>query len=219
MDYICFMAKIKNIDTLTVDSSVLCCNFVNTVSSWKVAGSYDYLDSYDSFLQWCQKLRVCSPDFLDGLRASAQGRDLETAQALERIKEVRGRLQRLITSISGGDTDQTALLLPEMAPLLGEAASRERLEFWGGQFHLGLRGAPEDLLAPLWHVIHSLKGLLLGNDPRRIKECPKCGWVFLDQTKNGRRKWCNPQACGSTDKMERYNRRKKEPKGQGLGKR
>src|SRR5690606_6368388 len=56
MDYICFMAKIKNIDTLTVDSSVLCCNFVNTVSSWKVAGSYDYLDSYDSFLQWCQKL-------------------------------------------------------------------------------------------------------------------------------------------------------------------
>src|SRR5690606_10204621 len=149
------------------------------------------------------------PALLDGLRSRARGREQEAARALGRIREVRGQLQRLIASIAQGDTARTELLLPELGPLLREAASREQLEYGDGHFSLGLREDPDELLAPLWPVVHSLKGLLTQNDIGRIKECPKCGWVFLDQNKNGRRKWCNPQACGSTDKMERYNRRKK----------
>lgn len=217
MDYIYAMAKIRNIDTLSVDSSVLCCNFVNTVSSWKVTGSHDYLVDYDSFLAWCHKLRVCSPGFLESLRD--RGQDQERARALETIKEVRSLVHRLIVSINLGDTARTGLLLSELEPWLREAGSRERLEFVDGRFRLGLHQAPDELLAPLWPVIHSLKGLLTQNDPDRIKECPKCGWVFLDGTKNGRRKWCSPQTCGSTDKMERYNRRKRESRAQGHGNR
>ena len=210
MDYICFMAKIKNIDTLTVDSTVLCCNFINTVSSWKVKGSHDYLDSYGSFLKWCRKLEVSPPDFLDRLQATARGRDQQTAQALENIKEIRKLLQELIVAIIDRDPARRDQLLPRVNILLREAAARERLEYGEGHFSLGLHKDPGDLLSPLWNVIHSLKGLLTENDLARIKECPKCGWVFLDRTKNGRRIWCSPQACGSSDKMKRYNQRKRE---------
>src|SRR5690606_28453095 len=70
IDYICFMAKVKNIDTLNLDSSILCCNFVNTVSSWKEQGSHDYLDSYAAFLKWCRKTGAGSPGLLEKLEGS-----------------------------------------------------------------------------------------------------------------------------------------------------
>jgi len=43
-----------------------------------------------------------------------------------------------------------------------------------------------------------------------FKECPNCGWLFFDKSKNGRRKWCSMQTCGSNVKaLEWYHRQKK----------
>lgn len=53
-------------------------------------------------------------------------------------------------------------------------------------------------------------------DPRevaRIKRCPgdDCGWLFLDETKNARRKWCSMETCGNRAKARRnYARSKRE---------
>lgn len=52
-------------------------------------------------------------------------------------------------------------------------------------------------------------------DPRevaRIKLCPAedCGWLFLDETKNARRRWCAMETCGNRAKARRnYARSKK----------
>ncbi|WP_344746998.1 CGNR zinc finger domain-containing protein [Streptosporangium vulgare] len=34
--------------------------------------------------------------------------------------------------------------------------------------------------------------------------CPSCYWLFLDTSKNGRRRWCSMTTCGSRDKARRY---------------
>lgn len=47
-------------------------------------------------------------------------------------------------------------------------------------------------------------------DAPRIKVCPgkNCGWLFLDETKNGRRRWCTMETCGNRAKARRsYERR------------
>jgi predicted RNA-binding Zn ribbon-like protein len=44
----------------------------------------------------------------------------------------------------------------------------------------------------------------------RVKMCPgsNCGWIFLDETKNARRKWCIMETCGNRAKAARnYARR------------
>lgn len=46
-------------------------------------------------------------------------------------------------------------------------------------------------------------------DPRescRVKLCPggNCGWLFLDETKNGRRRWCTMETCGNRAKASRH---------------
>ena len=43
----------------------------------------------------------------------------------------------------------------------------------------------------------------------RLKMCPgeSCGWLFIDETKNARRKWCSMETCGNRAKaMRHYNR-------------
>ena len=39
----------------------------------------------------------------------------------------------------------------------------------------------------------------------RVKTCPgvDCGWMFLDETKNARRKWCIMETCGNRAKAAR----------------
>lgn len=201
------MAKVKNIDDLILDSSILCCNFVNTVSSWKEEGTQDYLDSYGTFLKWCRKVGAGSPALLQKLEDTQKG---QGAGVLAQIKDRRRLIQSFLSAIANGDRHMKLALMPQIDLLLREAGNRERLEYEGGRFNLEPFEDPDDPLAPLWNIVHSLKGLLLDNDPSRIKECPACGWVFLDVTKNGRRRWCNSKICGSRDKMRRYNERKRE---------
>jgi predicted RNA-binding Zn ribbon-like protein len=45
----------------------------------------------------------------------------------------------------------------------------------------------------------------------RLRHCPgkRCGWVFLDETKNARRKWCSMQTCGNREKAKRNYERSK----------
>ncbi|MGH8826162.1 MAG: CGNR zinc finger domain-containing protein [Jiangellaceae bacterium] len=38
----------------------------------------------------------------------------------------------------------------------------------------------------------------------RIGRCPGCGCLFLDTSRNGRRRWCSMSTCGSRTKSARY---------------
>jgi predicted RNA-binding Zn ribbon-like protein len=46
--------------------------------------------------------------------------------------------------------------------------------------------------------------LLHDGSGHRVKACPGCGFVFLDTTKNGSRRWCSMDDCGSLEKARRY---------------
>jgi predicted RNA-binding Zn ribbon-like protein len=42
----------------------------------------------------------------------------------------------------------------------------------------------------------------------RLKQCPgdQCGWLFLDRTKRGNRRWCEMRTCGQEAKDDRRRR-------------
>ena len=43
-------------------------------------------------------------------------------------------------------------------------------------------------------------------DAVRLKCCPgdECGWLFVDETGNARRRWCSMAACGNRTKARRH---------------
>ena len=64
------------------------------------------------------------------------------------------------------------------------------------------------LLAPaLW----SAADLLVGQRLARVRQCanPACGWLFLDDSKSGNRRWCSMSACGNRAKAHRHYERRK----------
>jgi predicted RNA-binding Zn ribbon-like protein len=64
------------------------------------------------------------------------------------------------------------------------------------------------LLAP---VLWSAGDLLLGPRAGRVRQCanPACGWLFLDDSKSGNRRWCSMSACGNRAKAHRHYLRRK----------
>jgi predicted RNA-binding Zn ribbon-like protein len=38
----------------------------------------------------------------------------------------------------------------------------------------------------------------------RLRSCPRCGWLFLDTSRGGKRRWCNMRICGNREKASRH---------------
>ena len=53
--------------------------------------------------------------------------------------------------------------------------------------------------------------VVLVTDPRglRLCEADSCRWLFLDDTRNQRRRWCDMATCGSRAKMRSYRARQR----------
>jgi len=65
------------------------------------------------------------------------------------------------------------------------------------------------LLAP---VLWSAGDLLAGARLDRVRRCanPECGWLFLDDSRAGKRRWCSMSACGNRAKARRHYHKSKE---------
>ena len=67
-------------------------------------------------------------------------------------------------------------------------------------------------LATVRHVAVTSGVELLRAEPSpRLKQCPgdHCGWIFLDTTKRGNRRWCLMSECGQDAKDERRRARRR----------
>lgn len=40
--------------------------------------------------------------------------------------------------------------------------------------------------------------------PERLGACPRCGWLFVDTSRGGRRRWCSMKTCGNREKVARH---------------
>jgi predicted RNA-binding Zn ribbon-like protein len=58
-------------------------------------------------------------------------------------------------------------------------------------------------------VLHSAVALALAPNLLRVKACPACGWLFLDRTRNGSKRWCITALCGNRAKTRRHYQRRK----------
>ncbi|MCV4932572.1 CGNR zinc finger domain-containing protein, partial [Escherichia coli] len=49
----------------------------------------------------------------------------------------------------------------------------------------------------------------------RIRECPgrNCGWLFLDTSRNGQRRWCSEAECGTPARVARHRAARRQARG------
>ncbi|WP_374229125.1 CGNR zinc finger domain-containing protein [Ktedonobacter sp. SOSP1-52] len=55
-------------------------------------------------------------------------------------------------------------------------------------------------------IVRSAAELLTSSERSLVRECASatCSWLFVDRTKNHRRRWCTTTGCGNVAKIRRY---------------
>lgn len=206
------MSKKRSIQTLSVDGNCLCFNFINTVHS-RAEGEepFEYLSSYTKVIKWCRRLEVMEPNRIQVLSDYAEDHPQKAKKALREMLEAREMLYQFFSRIAAGQEVGKAEL-EVFNKQLSLALTKLRFVAEDKDLQLSWEDEPADLKEPLWRVMKSGYDILTEESFERIKECEACGWVFLDQSKNKSRRWCNMQTCGSIHKAKKYYHRKKKEK-------
>ena len=189
-----------------MDGGVLPFHFINTVYAWKGENLYEYLKTYDELLEWCHKVKIFPSPQLDQLREYALKHPKNKELAFEQIKNARNILYRFFSGIAGPGIEQS--ILQQYNILLSKALVHFEWKPSKNALLFSIKKNETDLLLPLWKIIQSSHQLLLDKEDYKIKECSQCGWIFLDETRNNSRRWCNTATCGSVEKMQRYYQKK-----------
>ena len=60
-------------------------------------------------------------------------------------------------------------------------------------------------------IVEAAEELLLHGRLDRLRSCggDDCEWMFLDQSKNGKRRWCSMATCGNEHKVKQFRKRNK----------
>lgn len=200
----------KSITTLRLDGGILCLDFVNTIDNRKKTGSCDYLQSFKELLQWYGHTRSLSAKIIHTLERLAKDYPQKAAIVFEKSILLRELLHRLFSAMIAGKSPASADLV-QFNSYIGEAYANIEIAWLAGAGKLQFN-APA-LEQVYWWLVKSAVELYTSGKPAQVKECPACGWLFLDKSRNGSRKWCSMSTCGDVDKVTRnYQRTKRKQK-------
>ena len=187
----------------------LCLDFTNTAHGRGTAGHTDNLVDYAALVAWSRHAQAIEPDEAETLLAAAD-RHPRTAEAVRRrAVELRERLHRCFLALGRGAKPDPRDL-DGINRELSAALPHARLSSEAGGFTWTWDDEPA-LDRVLWPVVRSATQLLTARDLPRVKQCAGrgCSWLFLDTSKNGSRRWCEMEVCGSRAKARAYYARRK----------
>ena len=173
-------------------------DLVNTASWTKRGLEDDELTSYDQLLKWAEGAGALSTAMPGSFRG------VDAAAALAAARRLRQILHDVFTAVVEGRAPDLTALNAELARVM----PRRQLE----GTHWVWRDAEHHLDSPLWPVILAAATLLTSPDAARLRICakPDCGWMFVDRSRNGLRRWCSMAECGTEEKSRRRAARAKQ---------
>ena len=118
---------------------------------------------------------------------------------------VRETLYEVVRAVSAGQMPPDAAL-----DRLSRIARNRRLVTSDGR--LGWEWSDADrLLGP---IVERAAELLVSVPMGKVRQCADagCGWVFLDRSRSGRRRWCRMDDCGNRAKARRHYQRGRRAK-------
>jgi predicted RNA-binding Zn ribbon-like protein len=137
-------------------------------------------------------------------RAAADAAAARTV--LLRGVRLREALFRVFSGLVAG-TEPDRADLAELERVAAESSRHRVLRPVPGGFELWW--ADRELALPVWQAATSAVELLTGPDLDRLKQCPgdRCGWVFVDGTRNRSRRWCDGRECGNRERVRAHYER------------
>lgn len=201
---------IRTLENLQASGGCLVFDFVNTVNTRKPAPEFEYLKTFDDFLVWSEKVGSLRGKRWHALRGYASLKPKLASVALSTAIDARENFYLLFSAIAAGRSPQLSVV-NAFNEKLPRAFHKISIKFGSGKAEVHFKNEEMSLDEPLNSIIKSAFDTLTREDFHRIKECPGCGWLFLDTSRNGKRRWCDMNVCGSRAKSLEYYYRKTNP--------
>lgn len=168
----------------------------------------DSTHRYAALLRWAREADFLSECDAKALRRIADQRPAAATTVFKRAVRLAEAIERIFSAVAESaqpPEDDLELLNAEVT----DALRSRRLVAADAGFEWDWSGRQARLERVLWPVAQSAAELLVSDELARVKTCDNhtCAWLFLDRSKNGRRRWCDMAVCGNRAKARRYRNR------------
>ncbi len=186
----------------------LCLDFANTANWHKSDQPVELLKSYEDLIEWSTHADVLSQRDAEALRDEAERHPGKAESVRKRAVELREAIYRIFAAIAEDvrpDVDDLELLNSSLGPAMAHARIVAAQDGYTWDW------ASEQVVLDrmLWPVARSAAELLSSAQLSRARQCAdeKCGWLFLDMSRNRSRRWCSMEDCGNRNKARSYYHR------------
>lgn len=189
----------------------MCLDFANTLGGLRGGVTREYLSSYSDLVAWSQQAGAITEDHATNLLHEAKLHPDKAVTVLVKARMLREAIYRIFAAVATR-TQPTQADLSVLNAELSKAIAGGRIIPIGDGFGWEWASAPHALDHMFGPIARSAAKLLVSPERNLVRECTSatCSWLFVDRTKNHRRRWCTMTGCGNVAKVRRYRQRQKE---------
>jgi predicted RNA-binding Zn ribbon-like protein len=190
----------------------LCLDFINTLDDRFSNEPKELLATYIDLARFGEDTRILSDLQVDRLFSSSQ----QNPEGAERARASAIRMREAMHEVFWAIVQRKPVPKAALMVLNGyiqEAARHIELVPGQGRMEWRFDSSPSNFDAPLWPVARSAAELLASDQLQFVRACASktCEWLFLDESKNHRRRWCDMTKCGNRAKAKRFYSKQREP--------
>lgn len=189
-------------------------DFANTIAWTRSDGpddalpQYERLTSYARLVDWSLRAGLVDGRMAGSLLQRAASAPAAADVALDRATSLREAIHQIFAARAREEA-VPAEMLATLNAVLREGGGRRSLVDTAQGFSFCWLGAETALDSPLWPLSAAAAELLASPSLSQVRQCAAnpCGFLFLDTSHGGRRRWCDMADCGNRAKARRHRAR------------
>lgn len=189
----------------------VCLDFVNTLDDRFRAEPKELLNDYVDLARFAEDTGTLGHQQVDRLMTLSMQHREEAKRALASAIRLREAISDIFYAVVRQKPVPAASLIV-LNSNMQDALQHLALVPAKGRFGWTLETRMDDFFAPLWGVARDAADLLASERLELVRACASktCEWLFLDESKNHRRRWCDMTKCGNRAKVKRFYTRNKK---------
>jgi predicted RNA-binding Zn ribbon-like protein len=171
----------------------------------------DKLPDYGALVDWGERAGVVTPTAARGLRKRAQAHPGDAARVHAASVDFRDSLYKVLEATSGNSAPDAKCMVTVNAAIRRAGAHRALERGSDGYAWTWSDDEASSLERVLWPIAQDAADLLTSDRLHRVGVCAAddCRWLFIDESRNHSRRWCDMSDCGTKDKVRRFRERQR----------
>jgi predicted RNA-binding Zn ribbon-like protein len=195
-------------------AGALSLDFINTLDDRFSDQPQELLNSYLDLARFGEDAGILSDAQVEPLLQRCMHSPARAKRALEAAIQMREAMHAVFWAVVQKKPVPKAELMI-LNSYAQEAARHMSLVETNGRFQWRFDDVGNEFDAPLWPIARSAAELLASDQLQFVRACASktCEWLFLDASKNHRRRWCDMTKCGNRAKVNSFYKRRKHASG------